>query len=99
MRNEKKKRNKIVALARSKWNSTESKISEALIDNEITCEDFMKIINQERNYQELKESIRTMNSQRSDTEKINVIEEGKKIGIDEIIKRIEFINNSLKSQI
>ena len=99
MRNEKKKRNKIVALARSKWNSTESKISEALIDNEITCEDFMKIINEERNYQELKESIRTMNSQRSDTEKINVIEEGKKRGIDEIIKRIEFINNSLKSQI
>ena len=99
MRNEKKKRNKIVALARSKWNSTESKISEALIDTEITCEDFMKIINEERNYQELTESIRTMNSQRSDTEKINVIEEGKKIGIDEIIKRIEFINNSLKSQI
>ena len=99
MRNEKKKRNKIVALARSKWNSTESKISEALIDNEITCEDLMKIINEERNYQELTESIRTMNSQRSDTEKINVIEEGKKIGIDEIIKRIEFINNSLKSQI
>ena len=59
----------------------------------------MKIINEERNYQELKESIRMMNSQRSDTEKINVIEEGKKIGIDEIIKRIEFINNSLKSQI
>ena len=82
MRNEKKKRNKIVALARSKWNSTESKISEALIDNEITCEDFMKIINEERNYQELKESIRTMNSQRSDTEKINVIEKGKKISID-----------------
>ena len=59
----------------------------------------MKIINEERNYQELKESIRMMNSQRSDTEKINVIEEGKKIGIDEIIKRIELINNSLKSQI
>ena len=26
-----------------------------------------------------------MNSQRSDTEKINLIEEGKKIGIDEVI--------------
>ena len=31
------------------------------------------------------ESIRMMNSQRSDTEKINLIEEGKKIGIDEVI--------------
>ena len=31
-----------------------------------------------KKYRELKESIRTMNSQRSDTEKINLIEEGKK---------------------
>ena len=32
-----------------------------------------------------------MNSQRSDTEKINVIEEGKKIGIDEVNKQNEVI--------
>ena len=37
-----------------------------------------------------------MNSQRSDTENINLIEEGKKIGINEGIKRNETINNSLK---
>ena len=37
-----------------------------------------------------------MNSQRSDTEKINLIEKGKKIGINEGIKRNETINNSLK---
>ena len=40
-----------------------------------------------------------MNSQRSDTEKINVIDEGKKIDLDEISKRNEVINNSLKSKI
>ena len=40
-----------------------------------------------------------MNSQRSDTEKINLIEEGKRIDIDEIIKHNEIINNSLKSKI
>ena len=40
-----------------------------------------------------------MNSQRSDTEKVNLIEEDKKIGIDEIIKCNGIINNSLKSQI
>ena len=40
-----------------------------------------------------------MNSQRSDTEKINLIKEGKKIDIDEVIKCNEFINNSLKSKI
>ena len=45
----------------------------------------------------IKESIRMMNKQRSDTKKINLIEEGKKIGIDEIIKVNETINNSLKS--
>ena len=56
-------------LARNKLNSIESKISEALIKNEISHEDLMTIIN-------ALESIRMMNSQRSDTEKINLIEEG-----------------------
>ena len=39
----------------SKLNSIESKISEALINNEISHEDFMTIINEESNYRELKE--------------------------------------------
>ena len=39
-----------------------------------------------------------MNSQRSDVEKINLIEEGKKIGISEVIKRNKIINNSFKKQ-
>ena len=56
----------------------------------------MKIINEEKKYRELKEGIRMMNSQRSDTEKINLIEEGKKIDINEVVKRNEIINNSLK---
>ena len=83
-------------LATSKLNSIESKISEALINTEISHEDFMIIINDETKYRELKESIRMMNSQKSDVEKINLIEEGKKIGINEIIKCNEIINNSLK---
>ena len=69
-------------LARSKLNSIESKISEALINNEINHEGFMAIINEEKKYWELKESIKMMNSQRSDAEKINQIEEGQKIGIN-----------------
>ena len=36
-------------LARSKLNSIESKITEALINNEISHEDFMTIINEEKN--------------------------------------------------
>ena len=38
-----------------------------------------------------------MNSQSSDSEKMNLIEEVKKIGIDEGIKNNEIINKSLKS--
>ena len=70
-RNQKKKHNKIVMLARSKLNSIENKISEALMNNQISHEDFMTIINEERNYRELMESIRVMKGQ-----------EDKKIDID-----------------
>ena len=62
-KNKKKKHNKIVMLARSKLNSIEGKISEALINNQINHEDFKKNINEERNYRELKESIRMMKGQ------------------------------------
>ena len=65
-RNKKKKHNKIVMLARSKLSSIESKISEALINNEIIHEDFMTIFNEQKKYRELKECIRMMNSQKSD---------------------------------
>ena len=81
-------------LARSKLNSIESKISKALIDNKISH--FMTILNEEKKYRELKENIRMMNSQRGDAEKISLIEESKKIGINEFIKRNKIINDSLK---
>ena len=57
-------------LTRSKLNSIESKISEVLINNKISHEDFTTIINEEQNNRELKESIRMMKTQRSDTKKI-----------------------------
>ena len=81
-RNKKEKYNKIVILARSKLHSTESKTSETLINNENGREDFTNIINEEKNYQELKESIGMMKSQRSGTEKNNLTEESKRKGID-----------------
>ena len=74
-------------LARSKLNGIESKISEALIDHESNHKDFTTIINEEKNYRELKESIRMMKTQGSDTEKNYLIEEGKRKGIDEIIRQ------------
>ena len=95
-RNKKKKHKKVVMWARSKLNNIEKKISEALINNEINHEGFKAIINEEKSYRELKEGIRLMNSQRSDGEKINLIEESKTIAINEVIKHNEIINNSLK---
>ena len=50
-------------LARSKLNSIESKISEALINNQISHKDFMTIIIEERNHRDLKENIRMMKDQ------------------------------------
>ena len=85
-------------LSRSKLNSAESKISKALINNDISHKDFMTIINEEKNYRELKESIRMMNSQRIDTEKNNLIEDGKKQALMKLLsKRNEIIDNSFKS--
>ena len=66
------------------------------MNSEISYEDFMIIITEEKNYRELKESIRM---RRSHADKINLIKEGKKIGINEVIKRNEVINNNLKYQI
>ena len=65
----KKKRNKIITLPRSKLNSIENEISEALINNVISHEDLMTIINEEKKYRKLKESVRMMNSQRNNAEK------------------------------
>ena len=59
-------------------------------------EDFVTIINEGKKYRALKESIRLMNIERSDPEKIDLIEENKKIDINEVIKRNKSINNSLK---
>ena len=68
-RNKKRKQNKLDMLARNKLNSIESKISEALINKEISHEDFMTILNAEKKYWEVKVSIRMMNSQINDAEK------------------------------
>ena len=50
-------------LARIKLNIIDSKISEALMNNQVSHEDFMTIINEGKNYRELKESIRMMKGQ------------------------------------
>ena len=54
-------------LARSKLNSIESKISGVLINNQISHQDFITIINEERNHRELKEIIWMMKREEDKT--------------------------------
>ena len=51
----------------------------------------MTIINEENKKRELKESIRMMNSQRSDVEKNNLIEEGKKQALMKLLSAINLL--------
>ena len=60
-------------LATSKLNSIGSKIYEALMNNQISQEDFMTIISEERNYRELKENISLMKGKEDKTMLITML--------------------------
>ena len=57
-RKKKKKHSKIVMLAKSKLNSIETLMPQALIDLEISYEEFKTIVNEKEKYDQMKESIR-----------------------------------------
>ena len=76
-------------LARSKLNSIENKISEALINNEISHEDFTTIINEKKNYGEIKESIRLMGTQRSDIENITQLKKIKEWTLIKLLDKMQ----------
>ena len=59
-RKKKKKHNKIIALARNKLNVIENLISQALIDSEITHEEFSKIIYEKNNYEQIIDNIKSV---------------------------------------
>ena len=61
-RKKKKKHNKIIALARSKLNIIENLISQALIDFEITHEEFSKIIYEKNNFEQIIDNIKSVKS-------------------------------------
>ena len=60
-RNTKKKHDKILLLAKSKLNSIETLISQALIDMEISHEEFIAIIKEKGKYEKMKENLRSEN--------------------------------------
>ena len=61
-RKEKKKHNKIITLARNTLNIIETLISQALIDFDISHEEFSKIIYEKNNYEQMKDNIRSTKS-------------------------------------
>ena len=58
-RKKKKKHNKIITLAKNKLNIIETLISQALIDFDISHEEFSKIIYEKNNYEQIKDNIRS----------------------------------------
>ena len=74
----KKKHSKIIMLARSKLNCIETLMSQALIDLDISHEEFKAIVNEKEKHDQMKESVRNTKS-KSELSKIVEIHRFKKI--------------------
>ena len=62
-RNKKKKHDKILMLAKSKLNSIETLISQALIDMDISHEEFVTILNEKDKYEKMKDNLKSENGE------------------------------------
>ena len=60
-RNKKKKHDKILMLAKSKLNSIETLISQALNDMEVSHKEFVTILKEKDKYEKMKENVRSEN--------------------------------------
>ena len=60
-RNKNKKHDKILILAKSKLNSIETLVSQALIDMEISHEEFITILKEKDKYEKMKDNLRSEN--------------------------------------
>ena len=71
-RNKKKKHGKIFMLAKSKLDSIDTLISQALIDIEISHEQFNAIIREKQKYQRMKENLRNV-SEKQENMRLNSV--------------------------
>ena len=60
-RNKKKKHDKILMLAKSELNSIETLVSQALIDMEISHEEFVAVLKEKDKYEKVKENMKSEN--------------------------------------
>ena len=71
-RNEKKKHDKILMLAKSKLDSIETLVSQALIDMEISHEEFNAIIREKQKYERMKVNVRNV-SEKQENMRLNSV--------------------------
>ena len=69
----KKKRNKIIVLAKNKLNMIDTLLSSALNDSEISHEEFTNIINEANIYENIKENIKQLTIEPITKEKITTL--------------------------
>ena len=70
-RNKKKKHDKILMLAKSKLNSIETLISQALIDMDISHEEFITILKEKDKYEKMKNNLRSENEKSYEIMRLN----------------------------
>ena len=58
---------KILMLAKSKLNSIETLVFQALIDMEISREEFITVLNEKDKYEKIKENVRNVNEKQENT--------------------------------
>ena len=68
MKTTRNKHNEIVILAKSKFSSIETLISQTLIDSDIRHKEFKTIVDEKEKHEKMKENIRMMKSQKIDAE-------------------------------
>ena len=91
-KNEKKKHDKMLMLAKSKLNSIATLVLQALIDMDIGHKEFITILKEKDKYEEIKENVRTV------SEKLE--EKQEKVRVDSVNSKNEFVTsdfNGLKT--
>ena len=71
-RNKNKKHDKVLMLAKSKLDSIETLLSQALIDMEISHEEFNAIIREKQKYERMKENVRNV-SEKQENVRLNSV--------------------------
>ena len=72
-RKKKKKHDKILMLAKSKFNSIDTLISQALIDMDVSHEEFIKILKEKDRYEIMKKNLKNKNGESYESIRFNSV--------------------------